>query len=125
MNRDEPEKTDKECNVCDTGVVEVGSAWSRCSNRGCLTRERDNNLSTDSTPEEVAEYWKDRALTAEGRLDDALHESEIRMNALDAFEDFIEAESRVDAEEAEIRCDTYLEHLDVGWGWLKEESDAV
>jgi len=123
MNRDKPEKTDKPCNVCDTGVVEVGSAWSQCSNRSCITRRSGNNLSTDSTAEEVAEYWEER--TREAERETALTTEEMKHEALEAFKDYVRAESRTDAEEAEIRADTYLSHLEVGWGWLKEESDAV
>jgi hypothetical protein len=123
MNRDKPEKTDKPCNVCETGVVEVGSAWSRCSNRSCITRRNGNNLSTDSTAEEQAEYWEKRAREAEKQT--ALTREQAEEEALRAFANYIRAESRADAEETEIRADVYLDHTDKGWGWLKEESDAV
>jgi len=120
MNRDKPEKTDKPCNVCDDGFVEVGSAWSQCSNRDCLTRDNDNNLSTDSTPEERAEYWKNRALESESQT--ALTVEEVEEAAVDAFEDYLFAERREDAQEAEIRANVYLSHTDKGWGWLNEVS---
>lgn len=120
MNRDEFKKSEtSSCNVCGA-AVEIGSATSRCSDRNCLTRDRDNNLSTSSEPVEIIEYWKGRAKSAEGELDTALTRDELRQEALDAFGDYMTADSRVDAEEAEIRCDTYVEHLDVGWGWIKE-----
>lgn len=74
MNRDTPEKTDVDCNVCGS-AVEVGSAWSRCSNSGCITRETDfgnekpydglPSLSTDASDEDIITYWEARALAAE------------------------------------------------------------
>jgi len=112
------------CTVCGA-AVEVGTATSRCSDRNCITRDRDNNLSTDSDKDEVIDYWKDRCREAEGELSHALTREEIREAALSAFEDYIYADNRTDAEGAEIRADTYLSHLDKGWGWLREESDAV
>lgn len=119
------------CTVCGA-AVEVGTATSRCSDRTCITRDRDNNLSTDSDKDEVIEYWKqkfeeecEKRADVEVGLSHALTREEIRAAALSAFEDYVRADNRTDAEDAEIRVDTYLSHLDKGWGWLKEESDAV
>lgn len=120
MNRDTPEESDEDCNVCGS-AIEVGSAWARCSNRTCLTRERDCSLGTDATDAELAEYWEQQAAELQSELNDAITKEELRQNALDAFDDYVHAESRIDAEEAEARVNVYLSHLDVGWGWVNEE----
>lgn len=115
-------KTDKDCNVCGSAVEIVCNAASQCSNINCLTHDRDNSLSTSSTDEEIAEYWEKRAREAESST--ALTTEQAEEEALEAFKAYIRAESRADAEEAEIRADVYLDHTDKGWGWLKEESDV-
>lgn len=112
--------TDKQCNICGGTVEIVGNAASQCGNNRCKTHE-DNPLSTDSTAEDLAYYWRERARECEK----GLSRDSIEENALAAFEDYIHAESRTDAEDAEIRADVYLSHTDKGWGWLKEQSDAI
>jgi hypothetical protein len=116
-------KTDKDCNVCGSAVEIVCNAASQCSNNRCITRNRDCPLATDSTMEEQRDYWRDRARDTEAAV--ALTTEQAEEEALRAFKNYIRAESRADAEEAEIRADVYLDHTDKGWGWLKEESDAV
>lgn len=123
MNRTDWTESDADCNVCGS-AVEVGSATSRCSNRSCLTRDRDNNLGTDASAEEQADYWQQRAENAEDALEDGYSRAEIERRAQHAFRDYIDADSRSEAEDAEIRTDAYLDLLDHGWGWLKEESDV-
>jgi hypothetical protein len=124
MNRDESEEIDQQCNVCGSNI-EVGSAWSRCSNRDCPTRDRRASLGTDATGTEIADHYKEQMNELQTQLDNGLSEQAIKDAALAAFEKYVTAEDRVTAEEAEVRADTYLEHLDVGWGWLKEESDRI
>jgi hypothetical protein len=121
MNKTNWTETDADCNVCGSSV-EVGSATSRCSNRNCITRERDNSLSTDSTDEEIAEYWRELAIERDQNT--ALTVDAAEEMALNEFENYIRADSRAEAEEAEIRADVYLDHTDKGWGWLKEEADV-
>lgn len=94
MNRDKPEKIDKRCNVCGS-KIELGSAWSQCSNRDCITRNTKGlnkqaydhlpKLSTDATDEEIATYWEARALAAE---DDGPTQDEIDEAVVDAYEAF-------------------------------------
>jgi hypothetical protein len=114
-------KTDTACNVCGSMVEIVCNAASQCSNRSCLTREDDNDLSTDSTMEEQRDYWRELAIERDKNT--ALTVEKAEEMALEEFEAYIQAGSRAEAEEAEIRADTYLDHTDKGWGWLKEESD--
>lgn len=119
---DHTKPTDKACNVCGSMVEIVNHAASQCSNRSCLTLSRDNDLSTDSTMEEQKEYWRELAIERDKNT--ALTVEAAEEMALEAFANYIQADSRTDAEEAEIRVDTYLKHTDKGWGWLKEESDV-
>jgi hypothetical protein len=55
MNKESTEEIDQQCKVCDANI-EVGSAYSQCSNRDCPTRDRNTSLSTDATTEEMAKY---------------------------------------------------------------------
>lgn len=122
MNRDRPEPTDKPCNVCESGNVEVGSAWSRCSNRNCVTRDRDNNLSTDSTDEEIATYWKERALDAEQdgpsqeTVDEAVREA---YSAFKSADDHEAATQKNGAVQALMPLSSYS-----GWGDLRMEVES-
>lgn len=122
MNRDEPERTDKPCNVCETGYVEVGSAWSRCSNRDCPTRSRDNNLSTDASDEEIADYWQERALDAEqdGPGQDEVDEAvRAAYKAFKTADDHEAATQKNGAVQALMPLSSYS-----GWGDLRMEADA-
>lgn len=124
MNQDKPEKIDQQCNVCGSNI-EIGSAWSQCSNIECPTRDRDVSLDTDADDIEIAEYYKKQMKELQSQLDAGLSEQAIKDAALAAFEKYVTAVDRETAEAAEIRADTYLEHVDVGWGWLKEESEII
>jgi hypothetical protein len=124
MNRDEPKEIDQQCNVCGSNI-EVGSAWSQCSNRNCPTRGRDVSLDTDADGTEITQYYKEQMGELQSQLDAGLSEQAIKDAALAAFEKYVTADDRVAAEEAEIRANTYLEHVDTGWGWLKEKSGAI
>jgi len=67
-------KTDKDCNVCGHAVEIVCNAASQCSNRHCITRDRDNNLATDATAEEVAKYYKSKDTIERERIDEAIEQ---------------------------------------------------
>lgn len=91
MNRDEPEEIDQQCNVCGSNI-EVGSAWSRCSNRGCITRERGSSIGTDATAMDVHEYYQERDTIERERVDEEVE---------DLARGFLEADSWDEADRIE------------------------
>lgn len=122
MNRDPPEPTDKSCNVCDTGHVEVGSAWSRCSNRNCPTRQRDCPLSTDSDPDEIAEWWK---IQAAEEQEDGPSQEEVDEAVREAYSDFKSAPGHDTATQKNgaVKALLPLSSYD-GWGELQMEMEG-
>jgi len=64
------------CSVCES-AIETGSASSRCSNRDCITRDRDNDLTAASNASDVYEYYKNRDVVSEDDIIERL-QSEYR-----------------------------------------------
>jgi hypothetical protein len=130
MNRDKPEKIDQYCNVCGS-TIEVGSAWSRCSNRDCITRHGDAlneapyddlpSLDTDATDEEIAAYWEQRARLTEDdgpsqeAVDDAVEEAYRAFKNAPGYE---EATEKNGAVKALLPLSSYS-----GWGALRMAVD--
>jgi len=57
MNEVESHDTGETCNACGGKVTNTWGAV-RCDDITCITRDRDNDLSWDSDPEEIREYRK-------------------------------------------------------------------
>ena len=127
MNRDEPEKIDQTCNVCGSRI-EVGSAWSRCSNRDCITRDTDGlneppydglpSVSTDATGEELLHYWELRALKAQ---EDGPRQNDIDSAAKQKLAEYMTAEDPnvLCDKKAAVNALLPFSSYD-GWGELKE-----
>lgn len=93
MNRENWTKSDtRTCNVCGE-PEEDGTATSRCSSFRCLTRDRDNNIGTTATDEDLAEYWEERAKEAEK----GPSQDEVDRAAVDAFKKFKSADGSEEA----------------------------
>jgi hypothetical protein len=116
MNKENSEKIDQDCNVCGS-AIEVGSAWSQCSNRHCPTRVNDSSLSTDATANDVFEYFDDLLL-------DHFHEDEADSAIEQYYRKFLSADSHDDTKELEGAVNALLSFSSYsGWGELRLEVD--
>jgi len=115
MNRTSTRETDADCNICGESVEIVDNAASRCSNRRCVTRDRDNNLSTDATAQEVAEYYQSR---------DVVKTSEIDRNLKQEYKQFKRSNDHKTATKKNGAIKALLEFSSyVGFGELRMEVD--
>lgn len=116
---DHTRETDKDCNVCGSAVEIVNHAASQCSNRNCLTRERSNDISTDSSASDVQDYYLERLKE--------MRDGCVRIDNIDdAVEDYYEAFKEAGAMEtatgkrAKVNALLPFSSYD-GWGDLKME----
>jgi len=65
----------KQCNICGSDVEVVANAASQCSNNRCITRDRDNNLSTNSSAADVWEYHNTVVGLTQDELDEMVVET--------------------------------------------------
>jgi hypothetical protein len=75
--------TDKDCNICGATVEIVGNAATQCSNRRCVTRDRDNSLRTDATAADVHEYHESKDVVPKEKLRDEATDAWHRFNYAD------------------------------------------
>jgi len=113
MNRGSTRTTDKNCNVCRSAVEIVGNAATQCSNRHCITRDRDNNLGTDATASEVAEHYQAK---------DTVEREEIDEHVRQAYREFKHADhhDKATAKNGAVKALLPLSSYS-GWGDLKME----
>lgn len=113
MNRGSTRTTDKNCNVCQSAVEIVGNAATQCSNRHCITRDRDNNLGTDASASEVAEYYQAK---------DTVECEEIDEHVRQAYREFKHADhhDKATAKNGAVKALLPLSSYS-GWGDLKME----
>ena len=69
MNNTEWVTLDRQCNICES-TVESSYGQTRCTNIGCITRDRDIPLSVDSTAQDVHEYYQSKDVVTVQRIDE-------------------------------------------------------
>lgn len=114
---DHTRETDKDCNVCGSVVEIVNHAASQCSDHTCLTRERSNDISTDSTASEVQDYYLERL---KEMRDGCVRIDDIDDAVEDAYDTFKAAGRNETASSKRASVDALLPFSSYdGWGDLK------
>lgn len=113
-SEDWTESEHQTCNICDS-PIEIGSASSRCSNRNCLTRRRDNTLSTDASAMDVAEWFRELDPIARDEVDSAVERR---------YQDYRRASTAQEMHRLHGQVDALLGFSSYeGWGALAERAE--